>query len=116
MSQLLATSTTTRTISSSISKVIAADTHEASRLLNFFRSEMMHLFPVVIIHPSTTPSDLLKDKPVVYLSAMMAASQSDLQKQMSIARLIQEEVSRRFLNSSDQDLGLLEGLLLYLAW
>jgi hypothetical protein len=99
-----------------VSDIIPADTQEASSLLDLFRSEMMPLFPFVNILPSATPHSLLQEKPILYLAILVAASQNDLQKQMGLVKILREEISRRFLTSSEQDLGLLEGLLVYLAW
>lgn len=104
------------TAASPISDILPADTQEASSLLDMFRSEMMPLFPFVNILPSATPSSLLQEKPILYLAILMVASQNNLQRQLRLVKVIREEVSRRFMTSSDQDLGVLEGLLVYLAW
>jgi hypothetical protein len=99
-----------------VSDILPADTQEASSLLDLFRSEMMPLFPFVNILHSATPHSLLQEKPILYLAILVAASQNDVQKQMGLVKILREEISRRFLTSSEQDLGLLEGLLVYLAW
>lgn len=101
---------------SPVNDIIAADTQEASWLLELFRSEMMPLFPFVNILPSATPHSLLQEKPILYLAILVAASQNDAQRQKALVKVIREEISRRFLTSSEQDLGLLEGLLVYSAW
>lgn len=101
---------------SPVSDIVPADTQEASSLLEMFRSEMMPLFPFVNILPDATPQSLVQEKPVLYLAILVVASQNDVQKQMGLVKLMREEMSRRFMTSSEQDLGLLEGLLVYLAW
>ena len=101
---------------SPLNEILPTDTQEASALLDFFRSEMVPLFPFVNISPTATPSSLLREKPILYLAILVVASQNNVQRQLRLVRVIREEVSRRFMTSSDQDLGVLEGLLVYLAW
>ncbi|KEF53249.1 uncharacterized protein A1O9_10697 [Exophiala aquamarina CBS 119918] len=76
----------------------------------------MPLFPFVHILPSATPSSLLQERPILYLAILVVASQNNVERQLKLVKVIREEVSRRFMISSQQDLGVLEGLLVYLAW
>lgn len=90
--------------------------HEAIYLLNLYRAEMAPLFPFVVISRRVTPEQLRLEKPVLYMAIMMVACQSDVHRQLSIARIVRQEISQAVLIRSERSLALLEGLLLYIAW
>ncbi|KAK5047581.1 hypothetical protein LTR84_006678 [Exophiala bonariae] len=90
---------------------------DAASSLNLFCSDMMPLFPFVRIASSTTAQSLAQQKPILYLAILMAArSQHDKCQYSSLVSTIREEICRRFMTCLAQDVGMLEGLLVYLAW
>ncbi|KAF2188998.1 hypothetical protein K469DRAFT_564970 [Zopfia rhizophila CBS 207.26] len=77
---------------------------------------MAPLFPFVAIPPDVTPDQLWHEKPVLYMSIMMVACQSDIHRQLNLARMVRYEISQAVLVRGEKSLELLEGLLVYLAW
>ncbi|KAK7418592.1 hypothetical protein QQZ08_011176 [Neonectria magnoliae] len=47
---------------------------------------------------------------------MVVASQSDVDHQLSLAKAFREEASRKIFVDGEKDIGLLQGLLAYIAW
>lgn len=96
--------------------IIAISAGDAASSLELFRSEMMPLFPFVHILPSATPQSLGREKPILYLAIMVAVRSQDAHRHSSLVETIREEISTKFMTCLEQDVGLLEGLLVYLAW
>ena len=97
-------------------KTIAADTQEASARLEYFHAEMAPLFPFVVVPPSIPPYSLLSKKPMLYMAIMAVTSQGNVDQQMHLAKVFRDDAARRMMVTAEQNLGLLEGILVYLAW
>ncbi|PGH18691.1 hypothetical protein AJ80_04344 [Polytolypa hystricis UAMH7299] len=97
-------------------KAILPDTQEAVTLLGIFCRDMAPLFPFVVAPSNVTPGQLAQEKPVLYMAIMVVTCQSDTQRQLSLAKAFREEASRMILVSGEKNLGILQGLLVYLAW
>lgn len=96
--------------------IISSNLQDDGSLLDLFRSEMLPLFPFVKVLPSTTPQSLLQEKPILYLAVLVAMNQDDAHRHSSLLKVLREEISRKFMTPQEQDVGFLEGLLVYLAW
>lgn len=59
---------------------------------------------------------LLQEKPMLYMAIMVVACQSDTEEQVNLAKNFRDEISSRMLVRIEHKLGLLEGLLVFLAW
>lgn len=89
---------------------------EATGLLQLFRTKLAPLFPFVVIEPHIEPEILHHENRMLYMAVMMAACQSDVQRQLDLARAFRDELSRAAFVRGEMELGVLEGLLVYAGW
>ncbi|KAF2689106.1 hypothetical protein K458DRAFT_292127 [Lentithecium fluviatile CBS 122367] len=77
---------------------------------------MAPLFPFVPIHDGVTAAQLRFEKPLLYMSLIMVACQSDLDRQSDIARLVRYEISQAALVRGEKSPALLQALLILISW
>jgi hypothetical protein len=99
-----------------LDQMIPPDGNEAILLLRHFRSEMAPLFPFVSMDDSVTTVQLRHQKPLLYMSTVMIACQTDVNRQSDIARLVRYEVAQAVMVRSEKSLTLLQVLLILMAW
>ncbi|KAF5005057.1 hypothetical protein FDECE_8473 [Fusarium decemcellulare] len=88
----------------------------AYQMFELYHREMMPLFPFVWISLEESPEKLLRERPVLYMAIMVVACQRDIDVQQELAQRWREEVGRRIWVQGEKSLGLLQGVLVYLAW
>ncbi|KAK7422996.1 hypothetical protein QQX98_001286 [Neonectria punicea] len=88
----------------------------AFETVEVFRRDMAPLFPFLITPLDQTPADLATQKPVLFMAIMVVASQSDVDHQLILAKAFREEACRRIFVDGEKNIGLLHGLLVYIAW
>jgi len=84
-------------------------------LLERFRGTQA-FFPFVIISTQWRASDMMVERPFLLLTAVASAADSSSQLQQSLAEEINETLARRVVVAGDNNLDLLQGLLVHLAW
>jgi hypothetical protein len=77
---------------------------------------MQARFPFIVIEPSWAVSSMIKERPALLLAAVTNASSRYPRLQKSLATALQETFAHRVVIAGDQDLDLLQGMLLHLAW
>ena len=88
---------------------------EAEECLNFFRTSMTTYFPFVLVSDSMTARELRHDRPFLWLCIMSIASKSTVQ-QRTLAREIRITMGRELLVEGRNNIDLLLGILVFLAW
>jgi hypothetical protein len=90
-------------------------TQEADSLLSMYR-EMSASFPFVIVPPTMTAEELHRERPMLLLAVITAASSRDHQRQMSLDAIYRQELAQRTIISPRRTLGLVQSVLVYLSW
>jgi hypothetical protein len=90
-------------------------TQEADSLLNVYR-QMSSSFPFVIVPPNVTAQELHREKPMLLLAILTAASSQEHQRQMSLDTIYRQELAQRTIISPRRTLGLVQSVLVYLSW
>ncbi|KAH7115600.1 hypothetical protein EDB81DRAFT_873355 [Dactylonectria macrodidyma] len=88
----------------------------ATNLINWFRTRMMPHFPFVVLPEDLPADELNKERPCVCLAALAAAAHSEPLVQLELGLLFNQVVAARMVNGYINDLDLLQGLLIHLAW
>ena len=89
--------------------------HEAEKYLNIFRSHMATYFPFIFVPEPTTAHELRRDRPFLWLCIMSVASTSTVQ-QKELAKEIKITMGREILVEGKNNLDLLLGILVFVAW
>jgi len=98
---------------------IGVSDQEAEEMLSLFRDKIMMHMPCIDLSQHETAPSLKREKPMVYLAIMCAASYHDLALQTKINRLIigwLEEQKFKKTSESQKSLHMLQGMLIHLAW
>ncbi|KAE9374192.1 hypothetical protein N431DRAFT_437675 [Stipitochalara longipes BDJ] len=85
-------------------------------LLNIFRDRLAAYIPFIIIPSHLRAEDLHRDKPMVYMSIMLAASYADMTTQQELGKLILKYLATKAILEGKKSLDILEGLLIYIYW
>ena len=88
---------------------------EAEECLGKFRSHMATYFPFIIVPKSTTAHDLHRERPFLWLCIMSVASKSTLQ-QKALGKEIKITMGREILVEGKNNIDLLLGILVFVAW
>lgn len=88
---------------------------EAEACLKTFRLHMATYFPFIIVPESTTAQDLHRDRPFLWLCIMSVASKSTIQ-QKALGREIKISMGREILVEGKNNIDLLLGMLVFVAW
>ncbi|KAI1416121.1 hypothetical protein F5Y13DRAFT_177722 [Hypoxylon sp. FL1857] len=89
---------------------------QAEQAIYDFRTKFTPFFPFVVLDPDVSAQSILSKKPLLFRSIMLVAAQLTLAKQREITRSILAYVGHRLLMLEERDLGLLQGLLVFIAW
>lgn len=108
-------STTYHCPGNSITCGLEPSSDEAEDWLNNFRRHMASYFPFIIVQESTNAAELRRERPFLWLCIMSIASKSTAQ-QMTLAREIKITIGREMLVEGKNNIDLLLGLLVFVAW
>ncbi|KAI1453677.1 hypothetical protein F4805DRAFT_469884 [Annulohypoxylon moriforme] len=89
---------------------------QAEQAVSHFKTKFMPVFPFVVIEPETSAQEILSKKPFLFRVIMLIAAQLTLAKQKEIKKSVLAYVGQHMLVMEKRDLGLLQGLLVYIAW
>lgn len=89
---------------------------QAEQAVLDFRVKFTPFFPFVALDPDVTAQELLSKKPLLFRAIMLAAAQLTLAKQREIKRSMLAYIGQHLLVMEERDLGLLQGLLVFIAW
>jgi hypothetical protein len=85
-------------------------------LLEIFRNRLAPQISFVFIPSHLRAEDLHRDKPMVYMSIMFAASYSDITTQQDLGKLILKYLAMKVMLEGKKRLDILQGLLIYIHW
>jgi hypothetical protein len=91
------------------------NTQEADTLLNEYR-KMSQSFPFVIAPPGISAHELHRERPMLFLAMIIAASWQDHMRQMSLDVVFRRELAERTIITPKRTLGLVQSVLVYLSW
>jgi len=91
------------------------DSQYVEYLLERFRATQA-FFPFVVVSAEWRASDMMNERPFLLLAAVASAANSRSQLQQSLAEEITESLPRRVIVGGEDNLDLLQGLLVHLAW
>jgi hypothetical protein len=77
-------------------QTLPLNNHEALSFLNLYCAEMAPLFPFVAIPPDITPHHLRHEKPVLYMSIMMAVSRPSIRSHHRGLSPVRKSLLERF--------------------
>ncbi|KAI1089299.1 hypothetical protein F5B19DRAFT_380845 [Rostrohypoxylon terebratum] len=89
---------------------------QAEQAVSHFKMKFMPIFPFVVIEPEITAEEILSKKPFLFRVIMLIAAQLTLGKQREIRKSVLAYIGQHVLVMDQRDLGLLQGLLVYIAW
>lgn len=88
---------------------------EAEECLNIFRQHMATYFPFIMVPDATTAHELRRDRPFFWLCVMSVTSKSSVQ-QKALGREIRITMGREILVEGKNNIDLLLGILVFVAW
>ncbi|RMJ16599.1 hypothetical protein CDV36_003718 [Fusarium kuroshium] len=89
---------------------------DGDKLLEYFRSRMTPYFPFVVFPKDISVSITNSYRPCACLAALAAASHADTNRQKALGDLFNQVVAAKMISGKFNDLDLLHGLLIHLAW
>ncbi|KAF2867487.1 hypothetical protein BDV95DRAFT_502725 [Massariosphaeria phaeospora] len=90
-------------------------TGTADSLLNEYRT-MVKSFPFVPLAPDTTAQQLHKEKSMLFLAIITAASWEDHGRQMKLDKIYRTEIANHTIIRPRRTLSLVQSVLVYLTW
>lgn len=99
---------------SSLVRCLEPSSEEAEECLNLFRPYMATYFPFIIVPESTTARELRRGRPFLWLCIMSIASRSTVQQKF--ATEIKITMGREILVEGRNNIDLLLGILVFVAW
>ncbi|KAI0108235.1 hypothetical protein F4814DRAFT_427279 [Daldinia grandis] len=89
---------------------------QAEHAVSNFKVKFTPFFPFVVLDPDVTAQEILVKKPLLFRAIMLVASHLTLAKQSEIRKSILAYVGQHVLVMEERDLGILQGLLVFIAW
>jgi hypothetical protein len=90
---------------------------DASDIVTLFRTNMACYFPFVIIQLGTSAMELQQTKPVLFTAIVLATSYYSTAQQKALSEVMLRYAGEALLfNKGEENLDLLQGLLVYIAW
>ncbi|KAF3058136.1 putative fungal transcriptional regulatory protein [Daldinia childiae] len=89
---------------------------QAEHAVSNFKVKFTPFFPFVVLDPDVTAQEILAKKPLLFRAIMLVASNLTLAKQGEIRKSILAYVGQHVLVMEERDLGILQGLLVFIAW
>ncbi|UPK95978.1 hypothetical protein LCI18_006913 [Fusarium solani-melongenae] len=86
------------------------------KLLDYFQSKMTPYFPFVVFPTDISVSITNSYRPCACLAALAAASHAETNRQKALGDLFNQVVAAKMVSGKFNDLDLLQGLLIHLAW
>ncbi|KAI1389404.1 uncharacterized protein F4822DRAFT_398181 [Hypoxylon trugodes] len=90
--------------------------NQAEQAVSDFKTKYTPFFPFVILGADISAQDLLTQKPLLFRAILLTAAQLTLAKQREIKKSILAYIGQHLLVLEKRDLGLLQGLLVFIAW
>jgi hypothetical protein len=88
---------------------------ELDQLLHRFRV-IQHFFPFVVVPDGWTASWMLAERPFLLLTVVTAVSKSNSSLHKALGEEIKMTLASRIMIADENNLDLLQGLLVHLAW
>lgn len=95
-------------------RIISFQTGEA--LLEIFKTKMTPYFPFVLFPSDVSIEELNSERPCACLAALAAASHADAATQKRLGIMFKEIVAARMVDGDFNQLDLMQGLLIHVAW
>ena len=92
------------------------DFETGRQLLHIFRSRLIPYFPFVLFPMEISIEELNQEHPCACLAMLVAASFSDTSTQVALGNLFKQIVAVRMVEGDFNQLDLLQGLLIHVAW
>ena len=92
------------------------DFETGRQLLHIFRSRLIPYFPFVLFPIEISIEELNQEHPCACLAILVAASFSDTSTQVALGNLFKQIVAVRMVEGDFNQLDLLQGLLIHVAW
>jgi len=89
---------------------------EAEILLDRYRRLMAPACPFVVVPPGVSAQQLYGQKPLLLHAIVTVAYFHDLPKQQVMVKELMKDISKRILINSEKNIGILQGLLVFVAW
>ncbi|KXL43285.1 hypothetical protein M433DRAFT_326566 [Acidomyces richmondensis BFW] len=89
---------------------------EAEVLLDRWRRLMAHAIPFVIIPSDITARRLYSVKPLLLHAIVTVTYFHNLRKQQLMVRQLMRDISERILINNEKNVGILQGLLVFITW
>ncbi|KAI1495159.1 hypothetical protein F5X96DRAFT_675992 [Biscogniauxia mediterranea] len=89
---------------------------QAEQAVAHFKSGYIPHFPFVALDPEISAQQLLRDKPLLFRVILLTAGRLTLAKKREIRRSINAYIGQHVLVMEERDIGLLQGLITYIAW
>ncbi|KAI0853098.1 hypothetical protein F5Y00DRAFT_225415 [Daldinia vernicosa] len=89
---------------------------QAEHAVSDFKIKFTPFFPFVVLDPDVTAPEILAKKPLLFRAIMLVAGRLTLAKQSEIRKSILAYVGQHVLVMEERDLGILQGLLVFIAW
>ncbi|TKA79019.1 hypothetical protein B0A55_03167 [Friedmanniomyces simplex] len=89
---------------------------EAEILLDRFRRLMAPSLPFVILPPGLGAAQLYEQNPFLLHAIVTVTYFHDLSKQQTLVKHLMRDVSQRILLDNEKNVGILQGLLVFVAW
>ncbi|KAI1501431.1 hypothetical protein F5X99DRAFT_382449 [Biscogniauxia marginata] len=90
--------------------------NQAEEALSDYKSGFMPQFPFVALDPDISAHQVFSEKPLLFRVIMLVAARLTLAKQREIKRSIDAYIGQHMLVMKEQDIGMLQGLIAYIAW
>jgi hypothetical protein len=90
--------------------------NDSDSLLSIFHDRLAAQVPFVVIPAQLTAKDLHREKPMVYMTIMMAASYEDKATHQALGKVILQYLAQNAILDGKKSFDLLQGLLLYILW
>ncbi|KAE8146579.1 hypothetical protein BDV25DRAFT_162216 [Aspergillus avenaceus] len=89
---------------------------QAEEYLTLFHSQLLPYFPCVHVPPGATAQQLRQERPFTWLCIMAVASRVEGQRRALYEKIKNIVAQQMIHNSSNNDIDILLGLLIYLGW
>ena len=100
---------------SSLVSALEPSSDQAEEYLNTFRPHMATYFPFILVPKSTAAHELRRDRPFLWLCIMSVAAKSTAQ-QKALGREVKISIGREIIAEGKNNIDLLLGLLVFVAW
>jgi hypothetical protein len=86
------------------------------KLIEYFKTRMTPYFPFVVFSDNFSAGEMNSERPCACLAALAVASHAETHTQKALCTLFNQLVAARLAGGEFNNLDLLQGLLIYLAW